>query len=280
MSASSFTSSPLQTVRPDFNEAMREKWVELWATHRVGQPRRGSTSYYKWFRNISFEYEKWRRVKIGDAVCRGEPPPPLYPVGFTEARNWAKEMKELSKSAHSQGIVNATTAQMRANLDSFMAATDDTRDAAIFNEGGIGAAVDMSTLATHVATASYGRQQFVRPTSAEVDAAFRGGRAPPKKKSSKQKRRKRQPTDPALQKRINIAAANMKRLGVSRDKKSEEKSKMYLCNVCGKYWDFKLNEVPHYQMVPGGKGSKQFRFCPLADDQTILLEYLRNKKKK
>ncbi|KAL7531651.1 hypothetical protein ACHAXR_006429 [Thalassiosira sp. AJA248-18] len=265
---------------PDFNDEMKEKWLDIWADPQIPQPRRGGTSYFQWYVKACSTYEKWRMTELSKAHEEGTTPPPLYRVPFTEAKLWSVKMKEVSRLAYSTGVVNETTAELRTNLDVFIG-QDSPDDSAVFEDaGGIGVAVDIGTLNVHVSAASHGQHVFESPTNQEVNAAMVegvSGDADPEllellSRKSGNKRKRKSETDPELQCRIKVAAEHMKRRNISRDDKSSEKNGQ-MCVVCGKFWDYELpldgGKILHRQI-----GRNRFRFCPLADDQSILKNYL------
>ena len=267
-------------VTPAFNNTMLAKWTSIWSDPEIPQPQKGNTTYLGWYFKAVIVYERWRMAELSKAKDENRPPPPLYFVKFRDAKQWAMKMKQLSNSAHASGVVNEATSELCANLDTLLSNVSDDNDAIFGNDDGIGAAMNVQNLNTHVAAASsVGPQLFNLPTSAEVNAVLGKGtdaadseivkllqKEKPRPKQSKVK--------PQLQARIDKATENMDRLGIVRDAPSNSNSKKRKCTVCGKAWLFELNNIPHRIMMTEGEGTKQFRFCPLADDHNLLKEYL------
>ena len=274
------------------------KWIEIWADPAIPQPQRGGTTYLQWYLMVCKTYEKWRLLELRKAKDEKSTPPPLYPVTFREAKRWATLMKELSDLAHSHGVVNDTSAQICANWDSFIDNIDANANAAVF-DGGIGASIQVGTLNTHIAEVSEGTQTFESPTSDQIDTVMRRGDdagddlellrllAEEDKPPGAKKRRSAPATDPETLRRINAAAEKMRECNIQRDPvlskrnnpETNEEEGGKRCGVCQKYLSFNWRKVPH-RMMKNDDGS-QFRFCPLADDHSILKEFLiRNEAKK
>ena len=235
-------------------------------------------------------------LELQAAEREHRPPPPLYKVGVTEAILWTKEMKRLAKSAHSEGIVNEVTASIRENLDRLINNESMLADEDVFdNAGGLGTALDIEQLNVQVDAAVAG-PSFVPLTSREVDAATVGmegggdggvvddleldpdlmrlyGDEP--KKKPKKKRKKAAGPDPKLHQRMDRAAVAMAHLGLSRDTQKEG-DKTILCVVCRKLWSTKRTVIggalSHRKLVYTDP-TREFRFCPFADDQSILKSY-------
>ena len=60
-------------------------------------------------------------------------------------------------------------------------------------------------------------------------------------------------------------------LNLTRDTKTKDHNGQ-LCDVCGKFWTYARGDgIKHKKLVyPDGR---QFRFCPLADEQDIYIEH-------
>lgn len=268
-------------VTPAFNKIMLEKWTSIWSDPSNPQPQRGSTTYYKWYCCTCLIYEKWRITELSAAKMSGSTPPPLYQVAYKEARNWAIEMKALSNSAHAAGVVNEATAAICHNLDTVVKAVDDDNHA-MFDSGGVGAAMGINTLATQVSAASGGSPSaFASPTAERVRTVMKRGRdgtdneiAALLKKGGTQRPKKKAKVDTELQQRIKTAAETTKKLKIA-PRITDNTKKRKVCPVCDQYWDFNLNIIPHRIMVANVQGEKQFRFCPLGDDHKLLRDYLK-----
>ena len=103
--------------------------------------------------------------------------------------------------------------------------------------------VDVTVLAADV----QGGNVFVPPTTETVKQSM------PQTQSSKRQK----VIDPELIRRRAAASAKMTALGIGPDNKSSAKKR---CNVCGKYYEFALGDIPHL---------RKRKFCPLADNHSI-----------
>ena len=81
-------------VSPDFNDAMREKWIEILSDPLIPQPSRGGTSWVSWFAKANAAYNKWMVTELHKAEGEGinETEPPLYRVTFAKAKVWGVKM--------------------------------------------------------------------------------------------------------------------------------------------------------------------------------------------
>jgi hypothetical protein len=224
--------------------------------------------------------------QLRTAEKEGTTPPPLLEVGWDAAWKWGKKMKQLSNSAHTQGVVNEATAGMCEKLDSFIDGEGGDDTFMFDSADGLGAAADVGTLTTHTPAATNGPQQFESPTTPAADAAMGRVSTSPTAQSDvldprmralleeekpPAKKRKTTGPDPELQRRIQVAAQNMQRLNLTRDTKTKDHSGQ-LCNVCGKLWTYSRGDgIKHKRLVyPDGR---RFGFCPLADEQDIFIEH-------
>ena len=218
--------------------------------------------------------------QLRTAQKEGTIPPPLFEVGWDAAFKWGRKMRELSNSAHAQGVVNEATAGICGKLDSFIDGEGGDDTFMFDNADGLGAAANMGTLTTHTPAAINGPQQFESPTTPAADAAmgrvstYRAAEADTldprmralleEEKPPAKKRKTKGVPDPEKQRRIQVAGQKMRRLNLTRDTKTEDR-RGQLCDVCGKFWTYARGDgIKHKKLVyPDGR---QFRFCPLADE--------------
>lgn len=266
-------------VTPEFNDAMSEKWYEIWADPEITNPQEGNQCWYKWYFAASKSYETWRIEQLLAARANGTTPPPLFKVSYTPARKWAIKMKSLSQSAHASGVVNAATAVMRDNLDLCLEQNNSLDNAEVFDEG-IGAAQAIANLTIcNDLPANDELPTYELPTPDAVDAALKGPTVSfepdqellellGKKTSSK----KKTGVDTELQQRMDRAAERMKSMSIQHDPVTRGSVR---CAVCFKLWSYELSGIPHKQL-----GRKGLRFCPFADEQSLLTDYMKQQKER
>lgn len=117
-----------------------------------------------------------------------------------------------------------------------------------------------------------------RPVNATIDPQLLTILGAGKKKLDADAKRE---ADWELEKRVKAAKVTMEYYHIQPDEPDGRKGKGLICKVCRKYCSFKLHgQLPHRTIGGGKSGRPQFRFCPLADDQMILLEYEKSQKEK
>eukprot|EP00956_Cyclotella_meneghiniana_P042009 scaffold248301_cov116-Cyclotella_meneghiniana.AAC.1 len=271
---------------PEFNDTMRDKWLELWSDPSIPQPARGRASYFVWYNQIHKAYSTWRFNEFARAERDGTTPPPLYNVSFTNARMWAHKMKSRSNMAHASGVVNNETAEMSSNLDATLNLVGED-NGEVFDDG-IGAAIDSNDLATHVAASSNEPQSIPLPRASDVNFAMnrpdvidliaRDDELADLLKSKKTKKRSQESVDVSGDaERRMVARKNMEELGIQPDLPSDGVKR---CGICGKNQSFSYNGIPHKQLGTTRSAGMPSRFCPFADDVEILKQFLTSKKER
>ena len=139
-----------------------------------------------------------------------------------------------------------------------------------FQRGGMGAAIDATSLSLHVPAATTGTQLVPPPSLAQVRDTLATKSPPPPKK----KRRTTKVIDPELERRREAAARTMRQEGIAQDQVTDKRKR---CQVCFKLSDFQYQNVPHTQFGKCTKGSTPFKFCPLADDHGLYHNYVQKR---
>lgn len=253
-------------MRPDTNRQMEDKWKELYNKYF-----KNGISMRDWFKKAGEEYEVWRLLGlIQDASIAGTTAPPLHRVGFESAKAWANGMKAVGNAPLRCGAIDEASQQLATQVQSLLENTTHEENVLPFQRGGMGAAIDATSLSLHDPTATTGTQLVPPPTLAQVKVEL-ATKPPPKKK-----RRTDAPKviDPVLVRRREVAALMMRQEGITLEQVTDKRKR---CQVCFKLSDFKYQNVPHAQFGKCEKGSKPFRFCPLADDHELYHNYVQKR---
>lgn len=228
---------------PDFNEAMKKKWLEIWGA--TTNPSDGRISTAKWVKEAMIKYRVWMFEQMVTAEEHGQPPPLLFSVSVDTVTKWVQRMKSTIERPLTAGAFTESSAQLGESFDSYVATTDATANASSFDEEtAIGFATKASEL--QLSTMGEGENIFMPPKSDVVSTIM----PKPAKKKIKE-------IDHQLIARRATAKRNMDEAEIQPDQKMKRKRR---CNVCDKYYDFKFRDVPH---------GRNNGFCPLADDHAI-----------
>ena len=228
---------------PDFNEAMKKKWLEIWGA--TTNPSDGRISTATWVKGAIIKYRVWMFEQMVTAEEDGQPAPQLFSVSVDTVTKWVKRMKSTIERPLTAGAFTEPSAQLGESFDSYVATTDANANASSFEEEtGIGFATKASEL--QLSAPGDGVNIFMPPKSDVVSTIM----PKPAKKKTKT-------IDHQLLARRATAKRNMDEAEIQPDKKVSHKRR---CNVCDKYYDFNFKNVPH---------GRNNGFCPLADDHAI-----------
>lgn len=173
-------------VGPAFNDEMKEKWLELWSSGT--NPSDGRISFRDWFTKKQKEYKLWMYKRLLEAEEKDiTPRPQLVNVSYQATKKWVDEMKSVANSTLRTGTINAESALLVEQFDSFMSASTHADNVAPFaDEGGIGVAIDRSTLQLNVTTTAARENSFQPPTSDTVEAVMPARKKKPSKSKQKE----------------------------------------------------------------------------------------------
>ncbi|KAL7533844.1 hypothetical protein ACHAXR_009080 [Thalassiosira sp. AJA248-18] len=233
-------------VGPGYNNEMETKWIELWGD---GPNPLDGVAFRTWYYDKKKLYRIWMLRTLLEAEQNNLPAPPLHNITYDATKKWADKMKGLSNIALTTGALNAITGVLVQQFDSIMNASTEAENVGPFeNDGGLGVAVDQSTLQLNV-TSTASENQFRPPTSDAVKTMM-----PTKKRKAAIALKQ---VDLELQERQARARLLMEVHQIAADSKEGGKRR---CTVCNKYFVFEFGDVPHM---------KKRKFCPLADDHSI-----------
>jgi len=257
-------------VRPDFNNDMHDKWIELWAKHP--NPSKG-IPVKTWYQNVNTIYEEWMLQQIRKASNEGIPPPPLHSVGYTQAAAWANEIKASSLEPLRTGAVDEESRNINDQMSTYINSTDGAQNIEQFTSSRIGSAIDSSTLKVKITVQSANSIVFKSPTTQVVREELQSKTT----KSNKKRKKEPPPVPPELLKRQAAAKERLTELKLGPAQKNGTTRR---CNVCLQPWSMTLNDIKHVQLQQAKKGETIQTFCPFADDPMIYEAHEKDKKMK